>query len=311
MLKPLKLAFLMDPAEKIKSLEDTTFLLMEEAFRRGHRIFHLVPEDLSLHSQKGLRLSLHEVTVDEVHGIRTKHALQDIPLDFLDCLWIRKDPPVDLSYFHFLLLLARHSSDTCILNDPSALLLGNEKLLPFHFPQFMPKTLVSFKDRSLDPFLKAQKRAVWKPLPERSGRGIEMIKNGKKSSIKSVWGLTQQFLPAIRTQGDKRIFLLEGRFLAAYSRIPSPGNWLLTPDTADGSLKAARLTRREHKVISTIGPWLARNGFFFVGVDLIGEKLTEINVTSPGGLAEANHFQKRPDLQKKVIDCLERKIRNS
>ncbi len=298
----------MDPIDKIKALEDTTFLLMEEASKRGHRVFHLGPGDITLHSRRGLRLRLKEISADEVRGIQVKRTLSEIPLNFLDCLWIRKDPPFDLAYFHFLLLLAMHETETVMVNRPSSLILGNEKLLPFHFPHFMPKTFVSFHHH----FLRSLgTKAVWKPLPERSGRGIRLLSKGPALQTENSWGLAQEFLPAIRTSGDKRVFLLDGKFLAAYSRKPLKGEWLITPETEDGALIPASLSPCEKKIVRSIGPRLKKMGFFFTGVDLIGEKLTEINVTSPGGLPEANHFQKHPDLQKKIIDSLKHKIKRA
>ena len=304
----LKIAFLMDRIETIKSLEDTTFALMEEAYQRGHRIFHLEPIDLTLHSKKKLRLQLKEVSVDPIHGIRVKKSIPDKPLDFLDCLWIRKDPPFDLSYFHFLLLLSLYESEILILNKPSSLILGNEKLLPFLFPEYMPETFVSFRKSFLKSFMKNKKPMVWKPLFERSGRGLKLHSQDLTGFEEGTWGLVQQFLPQVRTSGDKRVLVLDGKAIASYVRMPPQGQWLIRPDLEDNTLKAASMTSKEKHIISKVGPKLRKLGFYFSGLDFIGEQLTEINVTSPGGLPEANLFTAGKPLQKIVINFLEKKL---
>ncbi len=303
----LKLAFLMDKIETIKSIEDTTFLIMEEAALRGHKIFYLEPEDLVLHSKKGLKAHLKEVSVDEINGIQIQKEFPEASLGRLDALWIRKDPPFDLNYFHYLLLLANHRHETFMLNDPLSILLGNEKLLPFHFSEFMPDTLVAYRKKFLKSFTDKHKKTVWKPLSDRSGRGVKMLKNKSFSYSEGKWGLAQKFLPSVKTKGDKRIFLLDGKPITAYYRTPPRGEWLVLPDSDDGLLIKAGITAKEKKVISSIGPKLRRMGFYFVGLDMIGEQITEINVTSPGGIAEANRFHKEP-LQLKVVDFLEKKL---
>ena len=298
----------MDKIETIKCLEDTTFSLMEEAHRRGHRVFHHEPIDLTLHSKKKLRLDLKEVSVDPIHGIQIKKTLPDQPLNFLNCLWIRKDPPFDLSYFHFLLLLSIYESEILILNKPSSLILGNEKLLPFLFPEYMPDTFVSFRKDFLQSFMSNKKQAVWKPLGERSGRGLKLRTQKLTDYQEGMWGLVQQFLPQVRSSGDKRVLLLDGKVLASYVRMPPKGHWLIRPDLEDNLLKATTLTPQEKRIVVKIGPKLRSLGFYFVGLDFIGEKLTEINVTSPGGLPEANLFAQKLPLQKRVINFLEKKV---
>ena len=302
----LKLAFLMDPIHSIKSLEDTSFLIMEEAYKRGHSIYFLEPHDLTLHSKKGLRIHFKKVSVDEINGIKVLKDYPDKPLDFVDCLWIRKDPPFDLAYFHFLLLLTGQSSKTFILNNPIGILLGNEKLLPFHFAEFMPETLVSHRKDLLREFTIKNKKAVWKPLDDRSGHGVKLLNSKNFNYKESRWGLSQEFLPKVKTQGDKRIFLLDGKPLTAYFRTPPRGGWLVTPDSDDGLLLKAPITVKEKKIIKSIGPKLRQMGLYFVGLDIIQEKITEINITSPGGIAEANRFHDEP-LQNKIVDFLERK----
>jgi len=304
----LKLGFLMDHVSTIKTLEDTTFLIMEEAAKRGHKIFVLEPEDLVLSSKKGLLLNLREVSCDEMDGIQTKKVHRSVAPGKLDCLWIRKDPPFDLKYYHYLLLLVPFKKQTFMINDPVSVLLGNEKLLPFIMPEAMPETVTAYRKEYLAEFLAKKRKGVWKPLSNRSGHGVKLLEKNKTFSQPTEWGLIQEFMPSIKTKGDKRVFLLDGKAITTYYRTPPKGSWLVTPDLDDGLLLKASLTAKEKRAIKKIGPQLKRMGLYFVGIDMIGERITEINVTSPGGIAEANRFHSKP-LQKLIVNFLERKLK--
>jgi len=305
----LKIAFLMDPARQIRTLEDTTALLMEEASRRGHRVFHLEPEDLALDSRKGLLLRLTPVTVDARRGIRALGGARRLPLSQLDALWIRKDPPFDLKYYHFLLLLTLFEDRILMINRPSSLILGNEKLLAFRFPRQIPRTRAAFRREELADFLKTVPRALWKPLEERAGCGIVRLNAKLRARRTEKWGVAQEYLPAIRKTGDKRVILLDGKVLAVFTRFAPRKGWLIRPAVEDGPLKGARLSARERAFLKQAGPELRRLGFYFAGLDLIGGRLTEINVTSPGGLPEANLFRTGRALEQRVLDFVERKLR--
>jgi glutathione synthase len=305
-----KIAFLMDKISSIRTLEDTTSLLIMEAGKRGHRVLHLEPEDLTLDSKKGLLLSVKPVTVDEIDGIRPIGPTKIVPLNYLDCLWIRKDPPFNLNYYHFLLLLSLFETNILMINRPSSLLLGNEKLLPFLFPKSMPKTVITHKKADLAIFLKSHRKAVWKPLEERSGNGIMELSKKLAHYREKRWGLAQEFLPAIKTKDNTRVFLLNEHVLSAYTRIPPKGKWLIAPIHEDGPIRPATLKKSEIKTLHKIGTHLRNLGFYFAGIDLIGGKITEINVTSPGGLTEANLFHKGMPLEKKVLDFVERNLKS-
>jgi glutathione synthase len=303
-----KLGFVMDRIPAIRCLEDTTFSLMKEAQVRGHRLFHLEPEDISLDSRKGLRLELKEVAVSPLTGITVIRKLTDKPLSFLNALLLRKDPPFDLAYYHHLLLLAACEDEIFMMNRPSSLILGNEKLLPLYFPGTAPATLISAREDRIRDFSKHHSASVWKPFSERSGRGISKIPAGGSLKRTEKWGLAQVFLPQIKTKGDKRVFLLDGKVIGTYLRFPPKGQWLIQPEKEDGRLSQTSLSQKEKRMLARIGSWLRTRGLYFAGVDMIGQKVTEINVTSPGGLAEAALFYPNTSLPGKVIDFLERKI---
>lgn len=229
---------------------------------------------------------------------------------------VRKDPPVDASYLKMARLLGRAPSSTWVCNRPSSLIRWNEKLIILPFPRWIPPTLVSRSPREIARFAtKVGGRVILKSLTSFGGRGVTLADTSSTDFMRTVRAATnggkkkimaQAFLDAIR-EGEKRIFLVDGNPIGALKRTPPRGGYLANPDLG-ASLHRTRLTIREKKLCADLSPFLKRHGIFFAGADVIGEKLTEINITSPGMLWEWNGVDKARH-EREIIDLFEKHLR--
>ncbi len=284
MPKKLTFGFVADPPSHFDLEAETTLFLIREIERRGHSVFLCEPKDLFLKQNQVWAKGKNLAT--------------------LDCLFLRKDPPFDLSYLHHLYLLLKLRGKVLMINDPLAVMNHNEKLSALNFP-FAPKTLVTSKRELLLSWAKQFKNGVvLKPLHYSGGVGVRWLKNFKSCTI-TEQTLCQEYLPAAK-KGDKRILLWDGKILGAYLRVPKPGEFRANLHQG-GKFVATQLTPREIKIAKTVGLWAKRQRLYFVGMDLIGGYLTEINVTSPMGIREVNvlyHLK----VEKTIIDSILRKI---
>jgi glutathione synthase len=312
----MKFLFVMDPLARIQIAGDTTFALMLEAQARGHEIWFCEPRHLALEHERAAAacwpVTARPVTGD--HYLLGPQASQ--PLEQFDAVFMRKDPPFDLDYYFATLLLERARGKTMLINDPRGLRESNEKLAVLNFPRLTPPMVVTREASRLRSFLAEQGgEMVVKPLDASGGFGVFHVRQGdpntgsileQATNLGRRWTVAQRYLPEVR-QGDKRIFLLDGEPLCAVLRVPAP-------DDARGNLHVGarpmptELNERDHAIIDALGPHLRASGFFLVGLDVIGGWLTEINVTSPTGILEANtlyggHYETR------VLERLEEKLR--
>lgn len=292
----LKAAILMDPISGIKPAKDTTFAMLLAAQARGHQCWVFGLPDLLLRDGK-VWARLRGVTVrDESNDYVTLAAVEERPLAEMDVVLMRKDPPVDLEYLTACYLLEH--AGTWVVNNPVSLRNANEKLYALHFPEFLPPLLVSRDLGDLRAFLAEYGEVVVKPLSARGGEGVFYLHQQDRnvgSILETVtgWGqhyvMAQRYIPAIR-EGDKRILLVDGQ--------PVPGAMLRVPSEKDfrGNLVAgatavaAELTERDQEICAALGPALRAAGLLFVGLDVIGGYVTEINVTSPTGAREIRRF---------------------
>jgi glutathione synthase len=228
---------------------------------------------------------------------------------------MRKDPPIDLDYYFATLLLERARGKTLIINDPRGLREHNEKLAILDYPAFIPATIVTREAARLRSFLAEQGgEMVVKPLDASGGFGVFHVRQGdtntgaileQATNLGRRWTMAQRYLPEVR-HGDKRILLIDGEPLCAVLRVPAP-------DDARGNLHvgaramAGKIGARDREIVAAVGPRLREAGHFFVGLDVIGDYLTEINVTSPTGIMEANALD-NATYEVDVIEALERKI---
>lgn len=289
----MKFLFLMDPYPTLNLETETSLTLMTELLRRGEEVHWTEMTDLAL---QGAELQIAASRVESVKPFRLG-AKTLLPAQEIAALLIRKDPPFDLGYFHLTLVLQHLSPAVLQVNPAQALRDFNEKLFGLQWPQFTPPTLTSANPESFWEFLQAQGEIVVKPLEDCSGRGIQRIKADDpeaKSKLAALvrpdgkphFATAQAFLPAV-SAGDKRVYLVNGQPLGIVNRIPKEGSFL--GNIHQGAVCAASsLTRKEQEIVALIGPELRDLGLFLVGLDLIGERITEINLTSPSALRQIN-----------------------
>jgi glutathione synthase len=292
---PLAVAVLMDPIRAIKIAKDTTFALLLEASRRGHALLYMEQGDLALRDGEAWA-RLRPLTVKEdPAGWFTLGEPAWRPLAEVDIVLARKDPPVDAQFVYDTMVLERAQRAGCkVVNDPRSLRDCNEKLFALDFPQCIVPTLVSRDRAELKAFVAAHGEAVLKPLDGMGGRGIFRVKAGD-SNLNSMletlldggrhFTIAQKYIPEI-TAGDKRILLIDGEPVPyALARIPQ-GDEFRGNLAAGGRGEGIALSGRDRWIAAQVGPELVRRGLRFVGLDVIGDYLTEINVTSPTGLRE-------------------------
>lgn len=285
-----RIGVVMDPIQTINPAKDTTFALMLEARRRGHQLFYLEPRDIWLHA--GLTWgNLQAIDVrDQSSDFFTLLHAQVEPLVELDLLLLRKDPPFDMNYIYLTYLLEHaHAKGLRVINNPISVRNANEKLFTAWFPQCCPNTLVSSDPQRLHEFAQHEKDVVLKPLGSMGGEAIFHLTAQDPNLNVAIELLTQKgqhpimaqrFIPEI-SDGDKRILMINGEPVPyALARIPAKNDF--RGNLAKGaSYEGRELTERDQWICEQVGPTLRALGLTFVGLDVIGDYLTEINVTSP------------------------------
>ncbi|QDE40506.1 glutathione synthase [Luteibacter pinisoli] len=291
----LSVAVLMDPIRAIKIAKDSTFAMLLEAQRRGHALFYMEEGDLELRGGEAWA-RLKPLTVkDDPSGWFTLGEAAWRPLAEVDIVLARKDPPVDAQFIYDTMVLEAAQKAGCrVVNDPRSLRDCNEKLFTLQFPQCTSPTLVSRDRNQLKAFVAEHGEAVLKPLDGMGGRGIFRVKAGD-SNLNSMletlldgghqFTIAQKYIPEI-TAGDKRILLVDGEPVPyALARIPQ-GDEFRGNLAAGGRGVGVPLSDRDRWIAAQVGPELVRRGLRFVGLDVIGDYLTEINVTSPTCIRE-------------------------
>jgi glutathione synthase len=312
----LRVAVQMDPLERINVAGDSTFAIMLGAQRRGHRLFHYLAPDLTYRDG---RVTARARPAEVRDGAGDHHSYGewrtlDLAAD-VDVVLMRQDPPFDLGYITATHLLERIQADTLVVNDPASVRNAPEKLFVLDFERFMPPTLIT---RSLDDvraFQAEHGEIVVKPLYGNAGNAV--FKVGRDGAnlgslvelFSHVWVepfMVQAFLPEV-AEGDKRIVLIDGEVTGAINRIPGEGE-IRSNLAAGGTAHPTELTTREREICDALGPELARRGLLFVGIDVIGGFLTEINVTSPTGIVAIDKFN-GTDTPALIWDAIEAKLR--
>ncbi len=307
----LKVAVQMDPIASINIDGDSTFAMMLEAQARGHALWHYHPRDLAL---LGGRVVAHAQPV-EVRRVTGDHftlgTAEELDLAAVDVVLMRQDPPFDMAYITATHILEHIHPKTLVVNDPAAVRNAPEKLYVTHFPDFMPETLISSDVRQIRRFREKHGDIILKPLFGNGGAGVfhlrpedpnlnsllEMFTERSREPL-----VAQRYVPDVR-QGDKRIILVDGEALGAINRVPAAGEARSNMHVG-GRPEPTTLTDREKEICAAIGPELKARGLIFVGIDVIGGYLTEINVTSPTGLQEVARFD-GTHLEKAIWDAIE------
>ncbi len=294
----LKVAVQMDPLHSIDITGDSTFALMLEAQARGHKLWHYEVPHMWLDGSR-LLARVKPVTVQNVAGAHFSFGDETVAdLSGMDVVLMRQDPPFDMAYITATHLLEHIHPKTLVVNNPVAVRNAPEKLLVMHFPQLMPPTLVSWDRQAIRDFRALHKDIIVKPLFGNGGIGVFRIKPDDENlgSLLDMFFaasreplMVQRYEAAVR-KGDKRIILIDGEPLGAINRIPAEGDSRSNMH-AGGRPEPARLTERELEICAAIAPTLKAQGLLFTGIDVIGDYLTEINVTSPTGLQQIARFE--------------------
>ena len=311
----LKVAFQMDPMESIDITGDSSFALALEAQERGHKLFHYEPKNLSL-SQLRPVAKLRSLTVQNITGNHFSHGEQrvaDLKTD-IDVILMRQDPPFDMSYITATHILEHVHPHTLVINNPTNVRNTPEKLFVTHFENVMPPTLITSDEEEIFGFRKEFKDIIVKPLFGNGGAGVFHIKPDDEnlSSLielhKTFYReplMIQEYVPAVR-QGDKRIILIDGKPVGAVNRVPAKGEARSNMHVGGKPMKC-ELTGRDREICEIIGPSLKEKGLLFVGIDVIGNYLTEINVTSPTGIQELSRFEDT-NIASLIWDAIEKKL---
>jgi glutathione synthase len=310
----LTVAVQMDPIARIRIAGDSTFALLLEGQARGHRLLHYTPDRLRLNGTR-VEAMAEPVTVKDVEG---DHARLGEPklvdLSSVDVVLLRQDPPFDLAYVTTTHLLERIHPKTLVVNDPRSVRDAPEKLFVMDFPELMPPTLLARDRDAIEAFRAEHGEVVMKPLYGFGGAAVFKVgpKDPNFGSLFDLFSVTfrepwviQKFLPGV-SRGDKRIILVDGEAMGAVNRVPS-GDDIRSNMVRGGAAKETELTPREREICATIGPELKRRGLVFVGIDVIGGLLTEINVTSPTGIRAIKRVG-GPDLAVAIWDAIEARL---
>jgi glutathione synthase len=309
----LKMAFVMDPIGTVNIEKDTTFVLMLEAQARGHEVWYLELKDLFVKEDEAFG-NATRISLEKSESFYKLGETKTMPLDRFDAIWMRKDPPVnnDFLYATYILSLLDEKR-TKVLNNPTGIRESNEKLYSLFFPEVIPQSIVTKNISQLEEFLtEAGGEIVVKPLDGHGGEGIFYVREGDRNAnviLESItkfgteYVIAQKFIEKV-SEGDKRIIVLNGEPLGAVLRIPKPGGEFRSNFHSGGSPSQSDLTGRDIEICNTIAPRLRKDGLYFVGIDVIGGYVTEINTTSPTGVQEINTLN-GVKLETRVIEFAE------
>jgi glutathione synthase len=308
----LAIAIQMDPIDSINIDADSTFALALEAQARGHALYHYLPQALTLRDGR-LYARGRSLEVFRRHGNHHHFgAFEELDLAGLDIVLMRQDPPFDMAYItatHLLELLP--GDGPLVVNDPASVRNAPEKLFVLRFKELMPPTLLTLDREEILAFWQEHGDIILKPLFGNGGAGVVHLRPGDENlnSLLEMYAsvyrepvMVQRYLPEVR-EGDKRIILVEGEPVGAVNRVPAEGEARANLHVGGRAVKT-RLTSREREICAAIGPSLREQGLVFVGIDVIGDYMTEINVTSPTGIQEIARLD-GVDLAANIWDAIE------
>jgi glutathione synthase len=292
-----KVAFQMDPIERVDIRGDSSFALLLEAQRRGHEIFYYTPPHLTFDRGR-LQARGHTLKVEDKAGDHyrlTEDRVED--LSGFGAVMLRQDPPFDLNYITTTHLLERIHPGTLVVNDPASVRNAPEKIYVLEFQDLMPPTMVTRSRADVEAFRRDYGDIVIKPLYGNGGAAVFRLRpdDTNLGSLVELFQtvfrepfMVQQYRPEVR-QGDKRIILVDGEIAGAINRVPAEHETRSNMHVG-GKPTPTELTKREREICARLGPELRKRGLIFVGLDVIGDYLTEINVTSPTGIREVKRF---------------------
>ncbi|HUB85020.1 MAG TPA: glutathione synthase [Rhizomicrobium sp.] len=309
----LTVAIQMDPIEKIDIGGDSTFALALEAQKRGHTLLYYGPRELTFRdgAVTALARPLSVRATKGDHFTLGEAAVTD--LSNTDVVLMRQDPPFDMAYITATHILERIHPKTLVVNDPFHVRNAPEKIFVTQFKDLMPPTLITSDRAEIASFRKEHKDIILKPLYGNGGAGVFRVKEGDENLGAMLEMFTafyrepiiiQRYVPEVR-KGDKRIILVDGEFAGAINRVPAEGEARSNMHVG-GKAEATTLTKREQDICKALGPELKARGLIFTGIDVIGDYLTEINVTSPTGIQEVKRFGGK-DIAALIWDAIEKR----
>lgn len=292
----MKTLFVMDPLERIHISGDSTYMLMLEARRRGWPVSFCTPGDLyAVDGAAWGTISAVEVSQQAPHFV--PEPAEDVCLGAFDVVWMRKDPPFDMDYIFSTYLLDLVPDTTMVLNDPATIRNSNEKMYAMQWPHLCPPTLATRHIARAKAWAEQWEKVVLKPWDGNGGRGV-LVSHARDANLRSMieilteeekqYILVQRYIPEI-TQGDKRIILIDGEPVGWMARVPQPGDHRGNMHVG-ATVEGFDLTERDREICDALSARLKAEGLLFVGIDIIGNYLTEINVTSPTGIQEINRL---------------------
>lgn len=309
----MKIAFQMDPIGSVDINADSSFRLAEEAQARGHSLFFYTPDHLAYQIGR-ITARGHDLTVQRVQGDHaTLGPEREVDLADFDVVWLRQDPPFDMHYITTTHLLDRLMPGTLVVNDPFWVRNYPEKLLVLNFPDLTPPTTIARDLATIKAFKEEHGDVILKPLYGNGGAGVfKLTKDDRNlSSLHELFTgfsreplIVQKFLPDV-SKGDKRVILVDGEAVGAINRVPAAGETRSNMHVG-GRPEKIGLSDRDLEICGAIGPLLREKGQVFVGIDVIGDYLTEINVTSPTGIQELERFD-GINVAAKIWDAIEAK----
>ena len=307
----LRIAIQMDPLNKLHQESDSSLVLAKEAQNRGHKIYIYEPKDLILNNnQLFAKASSLKIIKKEKYYFKQERK-KIINLSSVNVLLIRQDPPFNINYITATYLLEHLSPKTLVINNPKSVRDAPEKLYVTFFKNLTPATLISQDEDEIKKFIKKNKNLIVKPLYEKGGKGIFKISSNENitKKIKNILKkeklpiVIQKYIPEVK-DGDKRVILINGNPVGAMKRVPAK-NEVRANLSRGGTAEKTTLTKRDKFICKKLKPWLKKEKIFFAGIDIIGNYLTEINITSPTGIVEINNLE-NTKIEKKFWDLVEK-----
>jgi glutathione synthase len=309
----MRFVYVMDPMDRVLPEKDTTFAFQRAAQRRGHTSLHCELRDVTMEGGD-VWARVRPLRVSDSDPFFSLDEAQYVRLAEVDCVFIRKDPPFDSAYLHVSLMLETLRRRVLVMNDPQGLRNANEKLYTLHFARHMPRTLVASDRERIHAFVAEVGQAVVKPLDGAGGSGVMVVSKADRNTRSIVDYITaegtrhamvQEYIEAVRA-GDKRVLVLDGQILGAINRVARDDD-VRSNIHAGGRVHPCAVTDHERAIVSDMKARLGADGLAFVGLDFIGGKLTEVNVTSPTGIQELSRHMGR-DVAEDVIVWVERRV---
>jgi len=313
----VRILIVMDPIDGADLAKDTTVGFILAAQSRDHSVYYCDQSQLYVHNGQGAAVYA-QIRIDPASSIPLEIGpLEQSHLSSFDTVWMRKDPPVDRAYLHATHILDLVDDATLVVNSPDGVRFANEKLYAQLFPELCPETYVSRDSKELlHQIRKRSGDTVLKPIDGHGGAGIFVVSSDDRNAASVVetltengrrWIIAQEYIPAART-GDKRIILLDGEIRGAIIRVPQDdenrGNIHV-----GGQVEHIELSKRDRAICDAVGPRLKKDGLWFVGLDIIGDYLTEINVTSPTGIREISELT-GVDIGLEYVDWVQQRLRS-